>query len=87
MGAPTLNAEAELVEEVIVTAEKREASLQDTPIAISVINSDTLKDLSISPTMPTNNDDDNNSDNNNNGKSERQQERQRRQQQQQQRQQ
>ena len=47
MGAPTLNAEAELVEEVIVTAEKREASLQDTPIAISVINSDTLKDLNI----------------------------------------
>ena len=47
MGAPILNAEAELVEEVIVTAEKREASLQDTPIAISVINSDTLKDLNI----------------------------------------
>mgnify|MGYP005687085885 FL=1 len=47
MGAPTLYAEAELVEEVIVTAEKREASLQDTSIAISVMNSDTLKDLNI----------------------------------------
>ena len=47
MGAPILYAEAELVEEVIVTAEKREASLQDTSIAISVMNSDTLKDLNI----------------------------------------
>lgn len=36
------------IEEIIVTAQKRSASLQDTPIAISAFSADTLEDLGVS---------------------------------------
>lgn len=44
----TGNARATTLEEVIVTAEKREASLQDTPISIAALSSDNLETLGIS---------------------------------------
>ena len=40
-------ASAQMVQEIIVTAEKREASLKDTSIAITAMGSDQLKDLNI----------------------------------------
>ena len=36
-----------MLEEIIITAEKREASVQDTSLAITAMGSDQLKDLNI----------------------------------------
>jgi len=50
VGAPTLTSEQDgfsLLEEVIVTARKREESLQDVPVSISVLNSDMLVEAGI----------------------------------------
>jgi iron complex outermembrane receptor protein len=45
MFAVTSNAQQLAIEEVVVTAQKKEESLQDTPIAISAFTSDNLKDI------------------------------------------
>lgn len=42
------NRSAPALEEFLVTAEKREASLQDTPISISAFNTDDLEKYGIS---------------------------------------
>lgn len=49
-GAPQGNREASDVEEIIVTAQRRDESIQDVPIAVSVLSSDALDDARISST-------------------------------------
>jgi iron complex outermembrane receptor protein len=45
---PTLSTAAPVLEEIIVTAEKREESLQDVPISIAAFTQDNLEKLGIS---------------------------------------
>jgi len=50
-GVPTASAQEALLEEIVVTAERREASLQDTPIAVSAFSQDQLDRMGISGTQ------------------------------------
>jgi iron complex outermembrane receptor protein len=43
--------DGEILEEITVTAEKREASIQDVPISISAITGDTIEDMAIDDVM------------------------------------
>ena len=45
-----LQAQVSLIEEVIVTAQKREESVQDVPIAISAVTGDQLNALNVKNT-------------------------------------